>query len=297
MFGMGQQRQRDRERARELARQTAARKRARDTRLVALGLRLNDNDTVTGTAEHALVDGARVEIRFDNYPAVNALEAFTREIDRLRAGLVGLDNGWVDVRIGGAPMQARARITEDSSAAQAKAQETLRSFLNEDQRKTYRDWKYFEVVGSKGTLYRIKTDGNASGNVLWRRSVALGGSSRIDAGRYCAYPKGYTPDGRYLPVEDQFLGQMLQLITDEDSFLDSANLFSGNYPTHHPKHAAYARRMAAEGRLTDVAPCDCAVCKELVATMVRRPDNYAGIPYPGGRYYQFNRIGRIGGPW
>ncbi|HEX4395405.1 MAG TPA: hypothetical protein VH084_28325 [Mycobacterium sp.] len=298
----GRQRQRDRERAQALAEQTAQRRAARDNRLREIGLEVNDDNTVTGTAEGEApqLRGARIQVAFDHFPVDNAaLGTLQNAIDRLARQLEGdvvrvgqnMDGGWIDIRIGRDrnPPRSPAEVL----SAQVKARATLASFLTPEQRRTYEAEKYFEVIGSLGTRYRIKTDGNASGNVIWRRprkSLALPGADAYsDAGKYCAYPKGYAPDGRHMPVEDQFLGQMLQLITDENSYLDKANLFAGNYPTHHPNHARFARDYAMQGRLADIAPCDCTVCAKLMKTQQPRRG-------PVDMYYHQMIVGR-GGRW
>lgn len=300
--GTAARRQRDRERALELAEQTANRQVARNERLRAVGLRVNDDNTVTGTAEGEApqLPGARIQVAFDRFPADNALGTLQNTIDRLARQLEGdvvrvgqhVDGGWINIRIGRDrnPQRPAPRSPAEVLAAQVKARTTLMNFLTPEQRGTYRKEKYFEVIGSLGTRYRIKTDGNASGNVIWRHPrkglVLPDTDPYVDAGKYCAYPKGYAPDGRHMPVEDQFLGQMLQLITDENAYLDKANLFAGNYPTHHPKHVRYARDYAMQGRLADIAPCDCTVCKELMATTSLRGLSNRSVEFLGRHVYE-----------
>lgn len=251
----------------ELAQQTANRIAARDTRLRAVGLRVNGDDTVTGEAMqdvYAGRDEIRLTVRFDRFPADRALEELTRQAEQMAEnGGLGFVYGFqagigqVDVRV--RPVDRNLKGIEE---AKATAKATLRRFLSPEQRETYDNSHYFDVIGSKGNRYRIRTDMSPSGNVTWRAP----GEPYREAGKYCAYPKARLPDGQVMPRDDQFFGQMLLLITDEDAYLDKANLFGGNYPPTHPKHAQYARMYAETGR-RDPNGCGCATCRNLPANL------------------------------
>lgn len=289
--GRAERQERRRQAAVNFAEQTANRIAARDQRLRAVGLRVNDDNTVTGVAERDVHDGrlgqVRMHVQFDHFPADQALDQLQQHLRRMRrqidtdmgAGLIiGIGHGQMRLEVG--PGIPRTTPTsEERAAAKLKARATLKSFLSPEQRTSYEAHQYFDVVGSAGNTYRIMTDGSASGNVTWRTRGQA-------AGKYCAYPKGYTPDGNVIPVEDQFLGQMLQLITDEASYLNKANLFSGNYPLGHPKHEEYARMYAGTGRAYELKNCDCATCQRLVRVHGHGDDYdpFRSLRMPGQRW-------------
>lgn len=125
-----------------------------------------------------------------------------------------------------------------SDEAKARAKETLVSFLNEEQRKTFEEEHFFEVIGSQGNRYRIMTNlGSASGNVTWQAPGSemlqnlLPNAHFTVGGTYCAYPRKTDWNGKAIPVLDQILGQMLELVADENAYLAKANLFGGTYPS------------------------------------------------------------------
>jgi hypothetical protein len=259
-------RQRDKDRAVALAQQTANRIAARDQTLRAAGLRVNDG-RVNGVADVPLpndVLGHAVQVRIDfrNIDADRAIRELDRAVNQVEAQLRGQIEG-ARVRVGfGQVGRAPDATSEERAKANAKAKATLYEYLNEEQRKTFTEMHWFEVTGSKGNRYRIRTDMGPSGNVSWRRPNRDPALSAIytDGGKFCAYPKVRLPNGNFLPREDQYLGQALQLITDENAYLDKANLFAGNYPPTHPHHAEYARMFAAQGRGGD---CRCDTCRNL----------------------------------
>lgn len=102
------------------------------------------------------------------------------------------------------------------------AHRTLISFLNDKQRETAIHNDYFDIVGSHGSHYRIRTD-SYSGNVYWINHVG------IKLAEYCGH---CGDDYRGLPVPraDHNLTQMLELVTNEISWLDTAIRQYGPYP-------------------------------------------------------------------
>lgn len=160
---------------------------------------------------------------------------------------VGIQQPWVLGALGGSD---RGDFPTEEAHARAKA--TLVSFLNAEQRKTFEGGSFFEVIGSEGNRYRIVTNGSASGNVTWQ-----GPGSKLmqelqpnnhwtTAGTYCAYPRGRGWNHKRIPVYDQILGQMLELVTDENAYLDKANLFGGTYPPTYTGRESW-RPPAPEG--------------------------------------------------
>jgi hypothetical protein len=120
----------------------------------------------------------------------------------------------------------RERRREESRARAEKAQEralaTLRSVVTAEQWEQWEQHNAIDVVGSKGTRYRIRE--GREGNVY----------QLDDQGElvfsWCAAPDGEVRDkdgevAGYLPTPDIVLGQLLALITDEPGFLRTANLY------------------------------------------------------------------------
>jgi hypothetical protein len=111
--------------------------------------------------------------------------------------------------------QADARRVQQRAArlrAEARAEELLTALLSDEQLRTYRQHGWFEVRGSGGGRWRIRTSGQA-GNVDLMPET---GSER-DAS-FCCHPPGQ------LPAADAHLAQMLHLVTDEDGFRRTANV-------------------------------------------------------------------------
>lgn len=103
--------------------------------------------------------------------------------------------------------------------AQARADELLESMLSPEQVQAYQLRGEFEVIGSRGTLYRIKR--GTSGNIEWIKPDGSVG------GRICAHPD-MSPS--WLPTSDVMLAQMLALTTDEAAFVAVANVHAGERP-------------------------------------------------------------------
>lgn len=262
-------RQRDKDRAVALAQQTANRIAARDQQLRAVGLRV-ENEHVNGMARMPIDDveghAVQIHVQFNNTPADRAIRELERAVAQVEIQLRRGGGGNVIMIQPGPRREEDEASREKRAKAKARAKATLYEYLNEEQRKTFTEMQWFEVTGSEGNRYRIRTDMGPSGNVSWRRpNREVEGVLAIysDGGKFCAYPKGKTPNGNYLPREDQYLGQALQLITDENAYLDKANLFDGIYPPTHPRHAEYARMYAAGGRGIMLGNCRCDTCRNL----------------------------------
>jgi hypothetical protein len=110
--------------------------------------------------------------------------------------------------------EARMR-KEVRAQAEARANELLHSMLNDQQRETWRQRKFFAVDGSAGGHYIIKH--GYQGNV----------EQVDDQGRrfaqLCIHPRMHTEGGE-LPVTDAVIAQLLTLTTDEPEFRRIANI-------------------------------------------------------------------------
>ena len=93
-------------------------------------------------------------------------------------------------------------------AASSSAEELLLMCLAENQKKAYKERKFFEVT-VKGKVYRIHHGRSMNIDLL--------GKDGAPAVRYCAHP------GEYVPDADTMLAQFLMLTTDEEKFLKIAN--------------------------------------------------------------------------
>lgn len=126
---------------------------------------------------------------------------------------------------------------QKQGSAQERARELLLSWLTPEQEKTFKEQRYFEVVGNHtGDVYRISTHTtthNVSVEKLGRRV------------NYCAYPR----NAHELPMEDIWLAQALSITSNEmawlgvaiksDPFplLDSVYGFGGAYGWSYPPGA------------------------------------------------------------
>lgn len=134
---------------------------------------------------------------------------------------------WVDVQRSEANSEARAEQrrldTEARAAARtlaiSRAGELLLMLLDESQREAYRQGHEFVIIGSHGTVYRIRF--GTSGNVDWLKADGTVG------GRLCAHP---SMNESWLPTEDVMLAQVLALKTDEREFCRIANVHHGARP-------------------------------------------------------------------
>lgn len=130
------------------------------------------------------------------------------------------DDAFAVVRAGAEQQQQRRAILAAARVeATSRAESLLLEMLSQSQRERYQLLGEFEVMGSAGTLYRIKR--GVSGNVEWVNSDGVVG------GRLCAHP---TMRDGWLPTEDVVLAQFLALTTDEPAFLRLANVHAGSRP-------------------------------------------------------------------
>ena len=113
-------------------------------------------------------------------------------------------------------LESRERLRlereEKEKEANAKALSLLRKHLSPEQLEQLKAG-YFEVVGSRGRVYRILCTIGISGNVL--RLDAKGGRATH---RYCCHI------GHHHPQSDHFLAQKLMLEHFEERFIQTANL-------------------------------------------------------------------------
>ena len=107
----------------------------------------------------------------------------------------------------------RQRELETRRLAERRALEVLDACLTPEQRGTYREFGYIEVLSSRGRTWRILSNGQQGNCRLMRPGIGFGYSA------YCAHPPGGLPDA------DAHLAQMLALTTDEDAFMAIAHPF------------------------------------------------------------------------
>lgn len=151
--------------------------------------------------------------------------------------------------------------------ARAKARSTLERLLDDQQRKDLKDHSHFFITGNLGNRYRLDIESN-SGNVRW---VDAAGTS---LGVYCAHPRviGMALDGTRgsIPVCDAVIGQKLMLETDEQAFMQVANLFGGMYPpATRPGRVPEIRAMYEDNFFWDVDRQN-RLAEELAARRVSR---------------------------
>lgn len=102
-------------------------------------------------------------------------------------------------------------------AARTRARLLLEEFLDDGQKVELERHGRFHVTGSRGRRYCIRTEGQ-SGNV-----DLLKEDGSVQA-RLCCHPRNY------LPEEDAWLMQMIEIRHDEDHFLRTANVHRGALP-------------------------------------------------------------------
>lgn len=113
---------------------------------------------------------------------------------------------------------AQRERSRERAEAIGRATSLLMAVLDEYQRESYRRTGAFDVIGSRGTLYRIHT--GSVGNVEW---ISPDG----EGGRLCAHP---SMNEHWLPDQDVAVAQMLALTTDEAAFVRLANVHRGRRP-------------------------------------------------------------------
>lgn len=137
----------------------------------------------------------------------------------------------------------RARVEKEREAVQQRARRLLRSYLTKAQRKELRDRRHVRVIGSAGGRYKLYPGtGVAYG-------CELHGTRWFGVKSYCLHDAD-----RVMPPADVTLGQMLLLLSDEPSFLATANmtdrrswcLWNGEWL----RRLNRAKRERAESRMT-----------------------------------------------
>ena len=129
-----------------------------------------------------------------------------------------------------------------------RAELTLLSFLSPTQKRSYKSYNTFQVIGSHGTLYRINCE-HFSGNVDWFNDV---GTHR---GTLCGHSDRDWRD-ESIPCWDHYLAQMLSLVTDEIAWLRIAHLMNGEYPPVYYRNLTteQAERLAYQYCHCDITP-------------------------------------------
>lgn len=114
-----------------------------------------------------------------------------------------------------------------AEAASQNAEQLLTALLSDEQNATWREHRYFTVLGSSsGRTYRIRW--GIAGNVDLMAEYE-------DAAEvtYCAHPPG-------IPAADVCLAQLFLLCTDEDAFLAVANVHRRHTVRQRPELRAVA---------------------------------------------------------
>ncbi len=165
---------------------------------------------VTGSAYAPIADYANVNQIWGNWNAANA-GLYANDLQ----GLAGIGAAQRD-----AAYEARlARELEGLKVAQLlrdeadkKAEALLLRHLSEEQRKTWRESRYFELI-AKGGRYRLYKG--------WAGNVARIGADNRETDRYCIHPALMVPEA------DNLLAQKLMLEMEEERFLKVANRSAG----------------------------------------------------------------------
>jgi hypothetical protein len=192
---------------------------------------------VTWTRDNTIVRAWQDEtwnhwIQFGNSPPTIATPVYNdadlRRVPQAPA-LVRSEAEWAEIR----RENERLRAERDKlqASARAEARKLLEFILTKEQVASYDKNKYFDVVGSAGTVFRVHhgTSGNVRQLVDGREVNAL-----------CAHPRLYDDERKdYLPTEDCLAAQALAIMHDESQFLQVANVHRG------PRHLAVVREGVA----------------------------------------------------
>jgi hypothetical protein len=116
-----------------------------------------------------------------------------------------------------APREAERERLRAIEERRARAEARLLAWLDEGQARTYRAFKYFDLVASDGTRWRIQCAGMTGNCILLNQA---GEPHRS----YCAHP--YTAI-----YEEAWLAQALALRTDVAAFFAVANPY-GTFGAH-----------------------------------------------------------------
>lgn len=117
-----------------------------------------------------------------------------------------------------AEFRRREQLTEeDRLIAHSRALELLRMVLSPEQRRQMESEEQFEIRGSAGGLYLIRTAHGVHGNIM-----------KIDEhgcrlGSVCVAPSMRDEEGFVLPIPDGWVGQVLGLRYHETEFLSHGN--------------------------------------------------------------------------
>lgn len=161
----------------------------------------------TGTFTMAVADGGLTHLPTVNYTINNTNpEEAQHDLERR----IRVDQEWE---------QERAQRARSRTEAIERATALLLAVLDERQRESYQATETFDVIGSRGTHYRIHM--GSMGNVEWLTPDGETG------GRLCAHP---SMNEHWLPDQDVALSQLLALTTDETAFVRLANVHRGRRP-------------------------------------------------------------------
>lgn len=142
---------------------------------------------------------------------------YQRAIDRavqacqsVLEAMEGLEMGQRQMETPGPFANGAARVVINQDEAEKRAEALLRSQLSPEQLATYEAAKYFDVIIDEHRTYRIRRG--------WAGNIELIDARRVTVAKYCIHPK------HPIPVGDAMLAQKLMLETEEDRFLDVANM-------------------------------------------------------------------------
>lgn len=108
--------------------------------------------------------------------------------------------------------RAREAVQVLADEADKKAESILLKHLSEEQRRTYHESRYFELVTRSGR-YRLYKG--------WAGNIARIGEGNVETDRFCIHPTDRIPEA------DNLLAQKLMLEIEEDRFLKIANRTAG----------------------------------------------------------------------
>lgn len=162
---------------------------------------------------------------------------------------------------------------EKEERAAERATKMLRRMLDPEQRATFEDpeKRYFDLIGSHGTRYRIHTNGY-SGNVYWLKGFPdrryKGGIRYETQGGFCGHCDS-DPRGDWIPTHDHNLAQLLELRHNEIVWLNTAVRQSASYPPawyhvldrRNAEPYAHAEEREREYAKTAPTSCTCPECR------------------------------------
>jgi hypothetical protein len=140
--------------------------------------------------------------------------------------------------------RGRAERKAVYEAACTKAEKLLFDHLTEEEKTDLANEGHFHVLGSRGGLFRIQR--GWAGNVK-----LLDIHTKEQIATLCVHPRGCGEGG--IPDPDVMLAQKLMIMTNEDHFLDLANV---HWMRPEKREAFYALRDNARSRLRLVNEAD-----------------------------------------